>query len=64
VTGLAWIPVAILAPSIAWAAHTAWRDRHHLPAAPDNRPGVDTDALQTCRHINALPPVSRKENRP
>jgi hypothetical protein len=58
---LAWIPVAILAPSIAWAAHTAWRDRRHLPAAPDNQPGTDITALQTCRHINALPLASRKE---
>lgn len=61
-TGLAWIPVAVLAPGAVMAARTLWRERHHLPAAPDNRPGVDTDALWTCRRISALPTASRKEN--
>jgi hypothetical protein len=36
----------------ALAALTFWR---HLPAAPDNQPGRDTDALWTCRRISALP---------
>lgn len=61
-TGLAWIPVAVLAPGAVMAARTLWRERHHLPAAPDNRPGTDTDALWTCRRISALPTASRKEN--
>lgn len=58
---LAWLVPAVLLPGAAMAARTAWRQRRHLPAAPDNLPPADADALWTCRRINALPTTTRKE---
>ncbi|MFJ8583674.1 hypothetical protein ACIRD2_03300 [Streptomyces sp. NPDC093595] len=55
---LAWIPAILLAPGAVMAARSLWRERHRIPAAPDNRAGTDTDALQTCRRIAA---TTRKE---
>lgn len=37
-----------------WCIRRALRDRHHLPAAPDNLPPIDDDALITCRRIDRL----------
>lgn len=48
---LAWLIPAVLAPGAAMAAHTLWRERHRLPAAPDNVRGIDPELLWTCRHI-------------
>ncbi|MFJ8594821.1 hypothetical protein [Streptomyces sp. NPDC093598] len=59
---LVWIPITWYAASAVMAARTAWRQRRHLPAAPDNLPPADIDAYLTCRRINALPTASRKEN--
>lgn len=37
-----------------WCIRRALRDRHHLPAAFDNTPPHDDDALITCRRIDRL----------
>lgn len=57
---LAWLVPAVILPGAVMAARTAWRERRHLPAAADNQPPTDIDALWTCRRISALP-VARKE---
>jgi hypothetical protein len=59
---LAWLVPAVLVPGAVMAAHTAWRERRHLPAAADNLPPTDTTALWTCRRIAAQPAAHRKEN--
>lgn len=58
---LAGLAAAWYAAGAAMAARTLWRERRHLPAAPDNQPPTDTEDLWTCRRINALPTTSRKE---
>jgi hypothetical protein len=58
-------PLAVAAGALAvgvWAVWHAIAGPRRIPAAPDNRPGVDTDTLATCRRIDALPTTSRKEN--
>jgi hypothetical protein len=59
---LLYVAAAWIAAGAAMAARTVWRERRRIPAAPDNQPGHDTAALQTCRHISALSTTSRKEN--
>ncbi|KOG33327.1 hypothetical protein [Streptomyces resistomycificus] len=59
---LAWLVPAVLAPGAVLAVRSLWRERRHIPAAPDNQRGIDIDALWTCRRINALPTASRKED--
>ncbi|MFJ4974159.1 hypothetical protein ACIP6X_02210 [Streptomyces coeruleorubidus] len=61
---LAWLVPAVLAPGVVMAARTLWRERRHLPAAPDNQPPTDTTDLWTCRRISALPVATRKETNP
>ncbi|GGV91856.1 hypothetical protein [Streptomyces massasporeus] len=58
---LAWIVPAVLVPGAVMAVVTVWRERRHLPAAPDNLPPADIDAFITCRRIAALPVASREE---
>jgi hypothetical protein len=50
-----WIIPAILAPGLLMAARSLWRERHRLPAAPDNQAGIDAQALWTCRRIAREP---------
>lgn len=53
-----WINLAIAASLAAVAGRIlrwAIRHRHHLPAAPDNVPPVDMDALIACRRIARQP---------
>lgn len=61
---LAWLVPAVILPGAVMAARTVWRERRHLPAAPDNLPPTDVDAYLTCRRIGALPTTSpaREEN--
>jgi hypothetical protein len=59
---LAWIPAILLAPGAVMAARSLWRERHRIPAAPDNQPGRDDIALATCRRIARIPAQTRKEN--
>ncbi|MEU0665716.1 hypothetical protein ABZ508_26520 [Streptomyces lavendulocolor] len=54
-----WIPIAAITPGAVMAARSLWRERHRIPAAPDNQPGRDDEALDTCRRI---PAQTRKEN--
>ncbi|MFE7899224.1 hypothetical protein ACFU3E_17175 [Streptomyces sp. NPDC057424] len=61
---LAGLAAAWLAAGGVMAARTVWRQRRHLPAAPDNQPGTDTDAFITCRRIAALPTARREETKP
>ncbi|MDX3033926.1 hypothetical protein [Streptomyces scabiei] len=56
---LLYLAAAWYAAGAVMAARTLWRERRHLPAAPDNQPPTD---LWTCRRIGALPTASRKEN--
>lgn len=58
---LAGLAAAWYAAGGVMAARTAWRQRRHLPAAPDNLPPADTTDLWTCRRINALPTAHREE---
>lgn len=60
---LAGLAAAWYAAGGVMAARTAWRQRRHLPAAPDNLPPADADALWTCRRINALSTATRKETK-
>ncbi|MFJ3812233.1 hypothetical protein ACIPWE_38460 [Streptomyces sp. NPDC090073] len=57
---------AVLAPGAFIAIRTLWRERHRLPAAPDNQRGTDTGALDTCRQIARQPlvdpDISRRTN--
>lgn len=39
------------------------RTRHHVPAAPDNQAGRNTDDLWTCRRVLNATHTARKENR-
>ncbi|MFG2352638.1 hypothetical protein [Streptomyces sp. NPDC048521] len=55
------IPFALVAPGAVIALRTLWRERTRLPAAPDNQPGTDTEALWTCRRIMRAT-ETRKEN--
>jgi hypothetical protein len=57
-----WLVALLLAPGAVMAARTLWRERRHLPAAPDNQPGIDADLLWACRRIDRQPTTSRKEN--
>ncbi|MGY1579196.1 hypothetical protein [Streptomyces sp. MN13] len=62
--GLAY-PLAVAAGALAvgvWAVWHAVTGRPRIPAAPDNQPGHDADALIVCRRISALPTSRRKEN--
>jgi hypothetical protein len=58
---LAWIPAILLAPGAVMAARSLWRERHRIPAAPDNQPGTDQDALNTCQQIARIPAQTWKE---
>ncbi|WP_045562329.1 hypothetical protein [Streptomyces sp. FxanaA7] len=59
---IAALVIAWYAAGAVMAARTLWRERRHLPAAPDNRPPTDTTDLWTCRRIGAQPVAHRKEN--
>ncbi|MFI6854535.1 hypothetical protein [Streptomyces sp. NPDC050416] len=58
---LVWLVPAVLAPGAFFAARSWWRERRYLPAAADNQPPRDIDALITCRRISALPTARREE---
>jgi hypothetical protein len=53
-----WLTVAIYVSALR--PHRPEPER--IPAAPDNQPGTDTDALTTCQHIARIPAQIRKEN--
>lgn len=37
------------------------REEHYLPAAPDNKAGVNADDLWACRHIHNTPARTEKK---
>ena len=47
----ALICLGLMAAAGIWAVVHSLRGCLHLPAAPDNQPGANTDDLTTCRHI-------------
>lgn len=51
---------------VAWRL-IRWAIRPHIPAAPDNQPPADHDALIVCRRINRLqtvdPDICRRADR-
>jgi hypothetical protein len=47
--------LAALAVAAIWAIAHSIRSGRHVPAAPDNRPGIDSEALITCRRISRQP---------
>lgn len=47
------ILIAVFIPGVVVAARAIWRKRHRIPAAPDNKPGIDAVDLWICRRIAA-----------
>lgn len=45
--------LAVFIPGAVVAARAVWRQHHRIPAAPDNKPGIDAVDLWICRRIAA-----------